>query len=82
MNNRNISKIDKKVKRKTKTQLVAEHLLSGRTITQLECTELYHSTRLSSIIHDLRKKGWSIITMTEKHRGGTHGRYVLEKGGL
>lgn len=67
----------KKQTKKSKTQLVAEHLASGRTLTQLECTTLYRSTRLSDIILRLRKRGWDIETLPEEHSDGIHGRYVL-----
>ena len=50
--------------RKTnKTKLVLTHLLSGKTITSLEAINLYSATRLSSIIFNLRNRGYNIATL-------------------
>ncbi|UNU74137.1 helix-turn-helix domain-containing protein [Moraxella nasovis] len=66
-----------RTKKPTKKQMILEHLLSGRTLTQLECTNLYHCTRLSSAIHELRKAGHDIETIKCKNTesDGTHGKY-------
>lgn len=45
-----------------KTKKVLEHLKSGRTITQQEATILYGTSRLSSIIFNLRSEGIPIET--------------------
>ncbi len=49
--------------RTTKTNMVKHHLKSGKTITSLQAINLYGATRLSSIIHSLRKKGFIIATL-------------------
>lgn len=45
-----------------KTKKVLDHLKSGRTITQQEATILYGTSRLSSIIFNLRGEGFPIET--------------------
>lgn len=45
-----------------KIDLLKEHLLSGKTITQLEAIGLYSLFRLAARVHELKKKGWNIIT--------------------
>lgn len=49
--------------RTTKTNMVKHHLKSGKTITSLQAINLYGATRLSSIIHRLRKEGFIIATL-------------------
>ena len=46
-----------------KTKLVLNHLKSGKTITSLEAINLFSATRLSSIIFNLRKRGYDIATL-------------------
>lgn len=43
------------------TNLILEHLKSGKSITSLEAINLYGATRLSSIIYALRKRGYTIV---------------------
>jgi hypothetical protein len=69
-------------KRINKTQLVLDHLEKYGTITSLEAIELYGATRLSSIIYNLRKRGYKIVTedMPFTDRFGTKsicGKYIL-----
>jgi hypothetical protein len=45
---------------KTKRKLVEEHLIEKGSITSWEAIRLYKCTRLSAIIHPLRKCGWHI----------------------
>ena len=47
----------------TKTKLVLNHLLSGKTITSLDAINLYSATRLSAIIFNLRNRGYDIATL-------------------
>lgn len=62
----------------TQIEQVLLHLLSGRTITQLEALRLYGSFRLSSIIFRLRDQGYDIRTEMVTIRKGTRvARYSL-----
>ena len=62
----------------TQIEQVLLHLLSGRTITQLEALRLYGSLRLSSIIFRLRDQGYDIRTEMVTIRKGTRvARYSL-----
>jgi len=44
----------------SKNELIEKHLLVKRKITSWEAITLYQVTRLSSVIFNLRKKGWKI----------------------
>lgn len=44
------------MKKVNKTRLILEYLKEGNTLTQLEATEKFGTTRLGSIIFGLRKK--------------------------
>ena len=44
----------------TQESMVLDYLLSGNTITPLQALDKFHSFRLSSIIHRLRHKGYTI----------------------
>jgi len=46
----------------TQKSIVRQHLLDGKSITQLEALDLCGSLRLSAIIFDLREEGLPIIT--------------------
>lgn len=52
-------------------------------ITSWVAITLFHETRLSARIFDLREKGWKILTIKEPNRdnNGTHARYVLIEAG-
>ena len=69
-------------KRVSKTEKVLEHLQAHGSITSLEAIESYGATRLSSIIHSLRKRGHNIITedlpFVDRFGSKSHyGKYVL-----
>ena len=71
-------------KKKFKTQDVVKHLRTQGSITSVEAFELYGVTRLSSIIFNLRKKGYDIKTedMIGKDRNGNtsqYAKYILEE---
>jgi hypothetical protein len=64
-----------------KTQEVLKHLQTKNQITSMEAIDLYDATRLSSIIFNLKKKGYHIITQREEcidRYGNTcrFGRYI------
>lgn len=67
-----------KVNHKTKTDAVLHHLMSGRTITQLEAIQEYSLFRLPVIVASLRKAGFNIACeMREAANGTKYGRYSL-----
>lgn len=55
----------------TKQKLVLEHLREHVGITNFEAFREYNITRLGAIIHELRKKGYDIMTMPRKIEGET-----------
>lgn len=69
----------------TLINLVAGYLLRYRKITCAKAYDLYGTMRLSSIISDLRKRGYPIVTeyVEKPNRYGMmirYGIYVLPKG--
>lgn len=77
----------KKMKEKSATKSVLEHLERCKSITSKEAFELYGATRLSSIIYNLKYDyGYEIETemISVKTRYGTNtnvAKYVLVKEG-
>lgn len=68
----------------TLIDLVAKYLLRYRKITTAKAYDLFGTMRLSSIISDLRKRGWPIETeyVEKPNRWGQnirYGIYVLKK---
>lgn len=55
----------------SQTMRVIEHLQSGKTLTSKQAFDKWGITRLSSIIFNLRKKGYDISMTTDKG----HNRY-------
>jgi len=65
-------------KKNTKTNMVLAHLLSGRSITQLEAQAEYSLFRLPVIIATLRDQGYYIKCTTKTAVNGTrYGRYTM-----
>jgi len=67
----------------TQKEAVSYHLKEFGSITSLEAIQEYGATRLSSIIYDLRKDGWSITSkpVTKKNRFGnsvTIAKYIFQ----
>ena len=64
--------------RETKKKKVLEHLIKYGTISSLEAIYKYNATRLSSIIHNLRKEGYVIENNWEDSisSDGEKSRYV------
>lgn len=56
---------------------VLAHLEQYGSISPLEAMRKYMIHRLAARVLELRKLGWPIETVNEKHEGGTHARYVL-----
>ena len=68
------------MKPRSKTMDVLQHLQLYKTITSLEAIKLYRATRLSAIIYKLKKRGYNIVTESQKFRdvyghGGVYGIY-------
>lgn len=70
-------------RRKSKKQQILEHLMSGKTLTQWECTHLYRHLRLGAVVHEFRKAGYHIETIMcqNANDNGTHAKYLF-KGGI
>lgn len=68
-----------------KSNKVLEHLKEHNTITTWEAIQLYSATRLSSIIYNLRKRGYNIESrwLEQEDKYGNTTRYTLYtlKGG-
>ena len=61
----------------TQESMVLDYLLSGNTITPLQALEKFSSFRLSSIIHRLRHKGYTIEMRLEGEGKQKYARYNL-----
>jgi hypothetical protein len=78
-----VKKVETPKKEKvTKTSMVLAHLTFSSSITSLEAIKLFSATRLSAIIHTLRKRGHNIVTTSLKTKdkyGNTvvYGKYTL-----
>ena len=60
---------------------VLNHLKKGLSITSWEAIHKFRATRLSAIIYDLRKAGYTIITenLVNEKTGKRYGSYTLIK---
>ena len=52
-----------KAKKRTKTSEILRHLMRYGSITEPVARNKYHTSRLGSIIYNLRKQGYEIITV-------------------
>lgn len=70
----------KKIKKRTKQQMVEEYIINYGSITSLEAINQFYVTRLSAVIYDLKKDGWVFDTTREKHSqtGTSFARYHLK----
>lgn len=59
---------------------ILDHLLAGKSLTQLQAIRLFNCTRLASRINDLKKEGWDIdCKMVKNHNTKTHyGSYSIK----
>lgn len=66
---------------KSQKQLILEHLLKGKGITQRECIAFFNCIRLSAIIYDLKKDGYKFITIHKPNvmNNGKYAKYFLIK---
>lgn len=63
---------------KSKIDHLKDHLLGGNSITQLEAIGLYSLFRLAARVHELKKKGWNIITREKRDlNGSVYAEYYL-----
>ena len=64
---------------KSKMDHLKAHLVSGKSITQLEALGLYGLFRLAARVKELRDKGWDISTeIRNDPNGSTYAVYTLE----
>jgi hypothetical protein len=61
--------------KKSKTSRVLEHLQNHGTITSWESIQLFRATRISAIIHNLRKH-YDITTEMLDGEDGRYGKYI------
>lgn len=64
---------------KSKSQMVLAHLQTHGSITTWEAIQLYKATRLSSIIFNLRVRGYNIESVDQKSDGCSFVEYVLHE---
>ncbi len=62
---------------KSQNQQVLSHLKNKGPLSQNGAQRLYGVGRLAARIHDLREKGWGIVTETVRGGGKKWGRYWL-----
>ncbi|WP_421906063.1 helix-turn-helix domain-containing protein [Mameliella sp.] len=55
----------------TATSQLLAALRHGERITQLDATARWGITRLASLVHNLRRKGYPIITITHEAANGS-----------
>ena len=77
--NNTVKNVTKKI---TKKQMVLDHLKNHGSITSMEAIDNYGATRLSAIIFNLRKEGYSIDTLdvngVDRYGNSVvYGKYVL-----
>lgn len=63
--------------KQSQSQKILAWLQSGKSLTAVDAMRLFRCMRLAARIEDLRSAGYQIISMPEKHEGGTHARYML-----
>jgi hypothetical protein len=57
---------------------ILAHLKNGKSLTSIECLELFGSLRLAARVHDLRELGHNIaMVKIETTSGKRVGRYTL-----
>jgi len=64
---------------RSQKQAILNHLLDGKTISQLEAAELFGCWRLGARCYDLRQDGYQIETemVTNKFTGKRYARYFM-----
>lgn len=57
---------------------VLAHLLTGKSISDLECSTVYRIKRLSDCILKIRRAGYNVATLMREDEGGAkYARYKL-----
>lgn len=72
--------------RLTKRRKIELHLIEEGSITSWEAIELYGQTRLSAVIYNLKKAGWTFETETIKFKDrfgdeGSYAKYIVKHVG-
>jgi hypothetical protein len=63
----------------TQTDAILAHLQSGKSLTAMECLNLYGCLRLAARIKELRLQGYDIQTETITAGRKLYARYTLNK---
>ena len=61
----------------SQAKALGRYLEAYGDITDLQALNRLGVRRLAARIYDLRRVGWRIDTVREKHKGGSHARYIL-----
>lgn len=79
--NTKVEKVIRESERVTKSRQVKNHLIINGSITSWEAIKLYGATRLSSIIFNLREKGYNIESVKKSgiDRNRNRCNYVVYK---
>ncbi len=64
---------------KSQTELIKEHLQSGRSITPLQALRMYGCLRLGARIYDLKRDGLPISSHLVRRNGKQFSEYLLIK---
>jgi len=66
-------------KERSQNAKILDHLMSGRTLNQLEALELFGCMRLPARITELKQQGWNIDCKMVKNifTGKIYGQYTL-----
>ena len=67
------------MKEATQTDIILAELEAGKTITALEAFNLCGTLCLSSIIFQLRDRGYNVVTEMVKRNGKTFAEYSLKE---
>lgn len=62
------------------TQQILAALESGRALTPLEALREMNCLRLAARIHDLKRRGYPVVTSTRTLNGKSFAAYSLEPG--
>ena len=63
----------------TQCKMIIDYLKTAGSITPLDALEDLGCFRLSARIHELRQKGFDIVTVRERRNGKVYARYVWRR---
>ena len=63
----------------SRSQKLLTHLIRGRTVNGMQALNNFGIYRLSAIIHNFRKRGFTIETKMVQRNGSKYGIYKLTK---